>query len=120
MDKVQAIAHFWNSFDIPAYNENSVPDDAEMPYITFNVVTSDFGEKVLLYAYLWYRSMSWNEITKKMFEISNYIGRGGKMIETNDGGIWIKKDTQFGQTTSDEEDRLVKGYYLTIEVEFET
>ena len=38
MNKEQAIHFFWSQFGLPAYDENSVPDDAQMPYITYNVV----------------------------------------------------------------------------------
>ena len=41
MDKQQAIHGFWSSFGITAYDENSVPDDAELPYITYNDLHSN-------------------------------------------------------------------------------
>ena len=37
MDKYQAINEFWNRFGVMAYDENTVPDDAELPYITYGV-----------------------------------------------------------------------------------
>jgi hypothetical protein len=38
MNKSQALQSFWESFGIPAYNEYTVPDNAEMPYITYSVI----------------------------------------------------------------------------------
>ena len=86
----QAIHKFWSSFDWPAYDENTVPDDATLPYITYSVIIGDYGSSITMSASLWYRSMSWKEITEKSEEIRNYLGMGGVMIEHDDGALWIK------------------------------
>ena len=77
MDKAQAIDRFWNSFDLPAYDENSVPDDAKMPYITYSLTVDNLDSPVTLSGNLWYRSESWKDITLKSEEISKKVSEKG-------------------------------------------
>ena len=42
MTKAEALHSFYSSFGLTAYEENSVPDDAEFPYITYNITTDSF------------------------------------------------------------------------------
>ena len=37
MDKAQALHSFWSGFGLTAYDENTVPDGAQLPYITYEV-----------------------------------------------------------------------------------
>jgi hypothetical protein len=46
MDKEQAIQNFWSQFGIPAYDENSVPDDLRYPFITYSVSTDMLDDTV--------------------------------------------------------------------------
>ena len=59
--KAATIYEFWNSFEMPAYEENSVPtgeDAPKFPYITYQLVTDSLGNEVAMSASLWYRSPS--------------------------------------------------------------
>ena len=69
MTKGQAIQKFWESFGIPAYDETTVPDDAQLPYITYSVHTGSLGDLCITNASLWYKSYSWKEISEKTEEI---------------------------------------------------
>ena len=73
-DKSQAIQNFWERFSIPAYDSATVPDNEQMPYITYECKTSAFDETISMMASLWYRSSSWADISQKADEISAYIG----------------------------------------------
>ena len=120
MTKAAAIYQFWNSFGLTAYEENTVPDDATFPYITYQLVTDSFGSEVPASASLWYRSESWIEINVKTEEISQKISRGGKIISCDDGAIWLKRGQPFAQNMGDESDGLIKRKYLNITAEFMT
>lgn len=120
MTKEAAIYQFWNSFGLTAYEENTVPDDATFPYITYQLVTDSFGSEVPASASLWYRSESWMEINVKTYEISHRIDRGGKMIACDGGAIWLKRGKPFAQNMGDESDDLIKRKYLNITAEFIT
>ena len=120
MTKAAAIYQFWNSFGLTAYEENSVPDDADFPYITYQLVTDSFDREVPVTASLWYRSESWTDINAKTEEISQKISRGGKIISCDEGAIWLKRGQPFAQNMGDESDNLIKRKYLNITAEFMT
>ena len=120
MTKAAAIYQFWNNFGLTAYEENSVPDDAAFPYITYQLVTDSFDREIPLTASLWYRSESWTDINAKTEEISQKISRGGKIISCDDGAIWLKRGQPFAQSMGDESDNLIKRKYLNITAEFMT
>ena len=120
MTKAAAIYQFWNSFGLTAYEENSVSDDAQFPYITYQLVTDSFDREVPVTASLWYRSESWTAINAKTEEISQKISRGGKVISCDGGAIWLKRGQPFAQSMGDESDNLIKRKYLNITAEFMT
>ena len=120
MTKAAAIYQFWNSFGLTAYEENTVPHDAAFPYITYQLVTDSFEREIPLTASLWYRSESWAGINAKTEEISQIIGRGGKIIHCDGGAIWLKRGQPVAQSMGDESDDLIKRKYLNITAEFMT
>lgn len=120
MDKAQAINNFWNSFDIPAYDENTVPDDALLPYITYDVATDSFEKRVSLSASLWYRDTSWKRITQKANEIERHIGEHGwQLLKIDNGKVWIMKGSPFYSRMGDPDDSI-RRIVINIEVEFLT
>ena len=120
MTKAAAIYKFWNSFGLTAYEENTVPDDAVFPYITYQLVTDSFDREIPLTASLWYRSESWTAINAKTEEVSQQISRGGKIIPCDSGAIWLKRGQPFAQNMGDESDGIIKRKYLNITAEFMT
>lgn len=120
MTKAAAMYEFWSSFGVIAYEENSVPEDAKFPYITYQLVIDSFDRDVLATASLWYRGTSWLEINAKTEEISAYIGLGGKIIKCDGGRIWIKRGQPFAQNMGDESDDLIKRKYLNLTIEYLT
>ena len=120
MTKAAAIYQFWSSFGLTAYEENTVPEDAAFPYVTYQLVTDSFDREVAATASLWYRSESWTAINAKTEEISAHIGLGGKIIKCDGGRIWIKRGQPFAQNMGDESDDLIKRKYLNLTFEFFT
>ena len=120
MTKAAAIYQFWNIFGLTAYEENTVPDDASFPYLTYQLVTDSFDHEVSVAASLWYRSESWTAINAKTEEVSSHIGLGGKIIKCDGGHIWIKRGQPFAQNMGDESDDLIKRKYLNLTFEFLT
>lgn len=129
MNKWQAIDKFWNSFGIPAYDETSVPEfiikdgkkvENKPPYITYNCAVGNLGQPVGVNASVWYESNSWQAISLKVDEISEYIGYGGKVIPIeNEQFLWVKKGTPFAQRMSDTNDKI-RRVYLLVEIDFLT
>lgn len=120
MTKAAAIYQFWSGFGLTAYEENTVPTDADFPYVTYQLVTDSFDREVAATASLWYRSESWTAINAKTEEISKKIGASGKKIAVDGGGIWIKRGQPFAQNMGDESDDLIKRKYINISIVFIT
>lgn len=123
MTKTEALHKFYSSFGIPAFEQNSVPqgkDKPEFPYLTYDVVTSGFGDVTALTLNLWYRSYSWLGVEEKAEEISAALGRGGKIITCDDGAIWLRRGSPFAQSMGDPDDELIKRKYINIAAEYLT
>jgi len=119
-NKAQALNQFWNGFGLPAYEESVVPDNAQMPYITYNVSTGKMDDMLLPSASLWYRSTSWKDIELKALEIAEAIGKQGYYIQKIDGGYMVvRQGAPFSQRMSDENPD-VRRIYLNIAVEYLT
>ena len=117
MNSAQTLNAFWNGFGLKFYDENTVPEDAPLPYGTYNVSMSYFDEPVMMSASLWYKSQSWAAITEKAMQIGAAIGLGGKIIPFDGGRLWIKRGTPFAQRMSDENEQI-RRIYMNVEVEY--
>lgn len=118
MNREQALHNFWSGFGLTAYDENTVPDNAKLPYLTYNVATDDAGESVPLSASLWYHSTKWDDITAKKDEIEAFIGRGGVMLPIDGGAAWLKKSRPFAQRMSEPSDDMIRRIVLQVSIEF--
>lgn len=121
MTKTAALHSFYSSFGLTAYEENSVPDDAEFPYITYSITTDSFGNYSTAMTFsLWYRSTSWNAINAKCEEISAAIGLGGQLVECDGGKIWIKRGHPFANSMGDANDELIKRKIINVSADYLT
>ena len=125
MDKIQALHSFWSSFDImaideqSAYDENTLDDmNIEYPYISYEVATDAFDAPVAIGADIWDRSTSWARISQKAEQISEAIGRGGKMIPYEGGAVWITRGTPFSQRVDAESGIDIRRIHININAEF--
>lgn len=122
MDKEQALYAFWSSFGLPAYDEYTVPDDATLPYITYQTATDSLGQAVPLSASVWYKGTRWDEVSDKADEIAERIGSHGHVVMRLDNGfLWITQGRPFAQRIQPTENSdLIKRIYMNIMVEFLT
>ena len=120
MNKAQAIHSFWSSFGLPAYDQNTVPDETQMPYITYDVSTSALDGFLTLTGSLWYKSPSWEAISIKAEEIARAVGESGfKLLRIDGGYLMITQGSPFAQRMSDEND-MVRRIYIVLNAEFLT
>ena len=122
MDSQRALDNWWNSFQWPAFEENTVPDDALSTYghyLTYTAGTSEFERPMMLSVSAWERSTSWAGTVNKASEIEAAIGLGGTVIPFDGGKIWMKRGSPFSQRMADEDD-TVRRVYMTVEVEYFT
>lgn len=122
MDKWQAQDQFWNSFGLPAFDENTAIDKGDIDsvgYITYQAMAGVLGQTLPLSASIWYRSQYWKEISEKADEILRRI-YNGVVVSINGGYFWLKvpDGTPFAQRMdSGDPDGIVKRIYLSIEAE---
>lgn len=119
MDKWQTVDAFWNSFSLPAYDENTVPDDAVMPYVTYAASVDSFERPFTMTGSIWYHDTSWTGISQKADEIAQYIGPSYKAVKLDKGYMVLTKGTPFAQRMADEDDS-VRRMYIMVDVEFYT
>lgn len=118
MDKWQALDTFWNSFGLPAYDATTVPQSAQMPYITYEASISDIDTKIALSASLWYNSTTWLPISQKAQDIEEKIG-GGYGVPYTGGRLWVTKARAFAQRLADVDNPATRRIVLQVEVEFQ-
>ena len=124
MTKAAAYHAFWSQFDIPAFEENSVPDGADapgFPRLTYEFGTDAFSDYGLsLTVSVWYRSASWVDINAKVEQIAALIGRGGVQAPCDGGSFWITRGTPWALSMGDENDDLIKRKVLNVTVRWNT
>ena len=121
MDKNQTIHAFWSSFGLKAYEENAVPtgrDAPPFPYITYTAPTDSFGYDVLITASVWYRDSSWQDVVRKVQEISETVGYGGVVVGFDGGRIWLRRGHPFSNRMGDPSDDQIKRINLNLDAEF--
>ena len=117
-----AIYSLLNGFSIPAYASASVPDQAQFPYITYDLVLGEWEQgEVNMPVNVWYRTESEAAPNAKVREISNAIGMGGVTLPCDGGMLWVKKGSPWAQAVTVEgEDEKVKRRYVNINIEYLT
>lgn len=99
-----ALKEFFSGFDLPAYAENSVPEDVELPYITYSLAQPEWGQKASVYAQVWDRTRSNERILRVADEITAEIGEG-KILQLESGYLVIWPETPLVQLMSDGDTR---------------
>lgn len=112
-DTAGALYRFFSGFDLPAYVENNVPDNAELPYITYELREPEAGERSSLSARVWYMDTGFGAVADKVDQIKNALGRGVS-IPTDTGAVWIWPDNPFCQFQPPDEPKIKIAYLLMI------
>ena len=120
MTKGDALQSFFNSI-MPSYAESSVPDNATLPYLTYELITSSWnGGEVGLTVNMWFRTASEKEPNAAVDKLSNAIGLGGVQLPCDDGVIWLKRGSPWAQSLTDETDKTIKRRYINVTAEYLT
>lgn len=81
------LTKFFGGFGLPAYPEDTVPEDAELPYITYSMAQPEWNQKASMYARVWDRSRGNSRILRAADQITHAIGEGLKL--SLDGGYLV-------------------------------
>lgn len=119
-DKWQALYNFWSSFNVPAYEENSVPDldEVTFPYITYEAVSATWDSDYVGNASIWTRDTSWAAADELANAIETALKDGGQIISYTGGMIWITAESPFAQSMGDDTDDRIKRKILTVQYHF--
>lgn len=101
INTAQTLYQFWSSFGLPAYTVGTVPDEQQLPYITYSLVETEPLEPSTHYAQVWYRSTSNNALLAKVDEIKAVIGKEGVMLPCEGGLVSIRPASPFVQLMTD-------------------
>ena len=108
----QALYTFFSGFGIPAYAENTVPDDAALPYITFPLREPEWNRKQTFYAIVYDRSKDSNlSVLSKADEIVREIA-GGIELTCDGGYIVLWPETPLIQAMAPDSD--VRAAYINL------
>lgn len=110
----QALYEFWSGFDIPAFVEGHVPEEAQLPYITYSLTETEPLEASSHYARLWYRDTGLGTMLTKVDEIKETV-KQGVTIPCTGGYVAIRPGSPLVQTMQDQ-DRTVQYAYFNLQL----
>lgn len=120
MTKGEALQQFFSQF-ITAYPSTAVLEDAEFPYLTYELITSAWdGGEVGLTVNLWFYTTSEAVPNAKAQELSDAIGYGGVTLPCDGGFIWLKRGSPWCQNLQDNTDPNIKRRYINVTAEYMT
>ena len=110
----EALKSFFSGFGVPAYSETSVPDDIQLPYITYPMKEPEWAQPTSFYIVLWCRTKGYVTALTKADQILAAIGEGVR-IETGSGWVVIRPDTPLMQEMKDNENDT-KALYINLKL----
>lgn len=110
-----ALFEFYSGFGLPAYADGLVPDDAVLPYITFDAVDSGLAQPSLHHVRVWYEGTDNEPPSAKADEIIAAIGDGTRIV-CNSGVVVLYPGSPLVQlqTVETETDRDVTYAYINL------
>lgn len=110
----QALYAFFSGFGIPAYAEDTVPDEAQLPYITFPQREPEWNAKATFYAKVYYRHQTSNlDALAKADEIVAAIGTGVR-LPVEGGCVVLWPETPLVQAVTPDGD--VRSAYINLSI----
>lgn len=107
-----ALFAFYSGFGIPAYTTDTVPDDAELPYITYLYAEPQYQSPVSHYCRIYMRTNSNMELLQKAGEVIRAIGDGVVF----EHGVVIRPETPLVQLLIDEANPDIRTAYINLQL----
>lgn len=117
MTKTEALYGFFNSFGMSAYPVTAVPDNATLPYLTYEIPAGYTGDQVSIGVGLWFHTESEAVPNATTEEIGNDIGLGGIIVSYDGGAMWIKRGTPWA-TAPSVQDNTLKYRALNVTIDY--
>lgn len=93
---------FFSGFDIPAYAEDSVPDNINLPYITYPLREPEWNSQSTYFCQIWYKKKQLEKLLQKADQVVAAIGEG-LIIDQTEGMIVLYPSTPLIQILTDED-----------------
>lgn len=104
---------------MPAYEENSIPKTATLPYITYEVVIGELSEfSTAMVAHIWDKTNGLKFLNSKADEIGEALLN--TRLSCDEGYIKLYRGEPFSNNVADSEDNTIKGKYMNITADFIT
>ena len=117
MTKGAALQQFFEQF-MTAYASNAVPDDAVLPYLTYDAVMDTWSNSVSITVNMWFHTTSEAVPNAKAQELLTALTKGDPTLPCDDGIIWLKPGSPFSQSLADDTDKNLKRRYINVTAEF--
>lgn len=105
MQTAKVLKTYLSSFGLPAYTTDTVPDDVDLPYITYPLADPDWNERATFYVQLWYRTTENTALIQKADEILMDIGRCKMLPYEDEGQLLIYPENPAFQLIVDGDER---------------
>jgi len=114
-----ALFQFLSGMGMPAYASTSVPDDATLPYLTYDLSVGgwDAGE-VNVPVRIWDRTTSEAKMNAAVRVVGSRIPIGGVTVPCDGGMLWVKRGSPWAQAMADGSDSTVLSRYINVDVEY--
>ena len=112
---IQALDTYLNGFGLDAYAEDTVPDNAQFPYITYRPVDPEWHQKTTFFVRVWFRSTRNAELLEKADQITEDIGEM-KRLPFDGGMVVIWPETPKVQIMVNPNDRMVRYAYISLSI----
>lgn len=112
INTAQALYQFWSSYGLDAYTVGTVPDKAQLPYITYSLVETEPLEPLTCYAQIWYRSTSNAALLAKTDEVMADLKKG-VLIPCEGGSVAMRGATVTLMTDINPENRYA---YINMQI----
>lgn len=120
----RALYQLWSSFGLPAYLSGNVPDGAELPWITFDVIQGEPMSAAFLTVGCWFRHAppvdGQTARAALLDRISDAIPTSGLKIPLEGGGfVMLYRNAGSWQNyIVDEDDKTVIGGLVSCEIHY--
>ena len=101
LNTASTLKTFYSSFDLPAYTLESVPDEVELPYITFPLTEPEWNRQSDTYCQVWYPKNRLGDLLTKADQIVAAIGEM-KQFDQTGGYVVLYPSTPLIQILTDE------------------
>lgn len=119
LPKNKAIHQFFSSFGIDAYRDTSVPDDAVLPYLTYQYVTAGFNQPCSMTVRMWFYGESESIPDEYAEAFNRALANGGAKVLFDGGSVVFTRGTPFCIAQSGESDKNIKLRYFNVTANFD-